>query len=113
MRINIDQSAGLTADNIGSHVYDDGSAYLELGTRFAVHQSILIWVGKEDADLAEEAQALRKLAEVACDLAAGLESRTGPPADAAACPDHRPVLDDSAGWYCAACGSEDPPGGDR
>jgi hypothetical protein len=25
------------------------------------------------------------------------------------CPDHRPVLDSEAGWYCAACGSDAPP----
>jgi hypothetical protein len=29
--------------------------------------------------------------------------------DPAPCPDHRPVLDSEAGWYCAACGSEAPP----
>jgi hypothetical protein len=28
-----------------------------------------------------------------------------------ACPDHRPVLDSEAGWYCAACGSDAQPGG--
>jgi hypothetical protein len=32
-------------------------------------------------------------------------------AQAAACPDHRPVLDSEAGWYCAACGSDAPPAG--
>ena len=26
------------------------------------------------------------------------------------CPDHRPVHDSAAGWYCAACGSATPPG---
>ena len=36
-------------------------------------------------------------------------------APSSACPDHRPVLDDAAGWYCPACGSGAPPdaGGDR
>ena len=28
-----------------------------------------------------------------------------------ACPDHRPVLDSEACWYCAACGSDAQPGG--
>jgi hypothetical protein len=28
---------------------------------------------------------------------------------AAACPDHRPVLDSGVGWYCATCGSDAPP----
>lgn len=32
----------------------------------------------------------------------GAEARAG-------CPDHRPVLDSVAGWYCAACGSDAPP----
>jgi hypothetical protein len=27
----------------------------------------------------------------------------------AACPNHRPVLDDVVGWYCPACGSDAPP----
>lgn len=26
-----------------------------------------------------------------------------------ACPDHQPVHDSAAGWYCAACGSDAPP----
>jgi hypothetical protein len=26
------------------------------------------------------------------------------------CPDHRPVHDSAVGWYCAACGSDTPPG---
>jgi hypothetical protein len=78
VRIHIDQSAGLTPGNITSHVYDDGSAYLELGTRTVLYQSILIWVGQDGADLGEEARALRKLAEVASDLAAGLEHRAVP-----------------------------------
>ena len=30
---------------------------------------------------------------------------------AAACPDHRPVLDSAVGWYCPACGSDAPPDG--
>jgi hypothetical protein len=77
MRINIYQSAHLTPGNITSHVYDDGSAYLELGTGSTVGQSILIWAGRDGADLGEEARALRKLAEVASGLAAGLESRAG------------------------------------
>jgi hypothetical protein len=76
MRIHADQSIELTPGNIASHVYDDGSAYLELGAG-AVYHSILIWLGRGDADLAEEARALRKLAEVAAELAAGLESRAG------------------------------------
>jgi hypothetical protein len=59
MRIHADQSIELTPGNIASHVYDDGSAYLELGAG-AVYHSILIWLGRGDADLAEEARALRK-----------------------------------------------------
>ncbi|MGA2826524.1 MAG: hypothetical protein ABSF03_10410 [Streptosporangiaceae bacterium] len=78
MRISVDQSMELTPGNITSHVYDDGAAYLELGTGLTVHQSITIWVGKSGADLGEEARALRKLAEVASELAAGLERRAGP-----------------------------------
>ncbi len=30
---------------------------------------------------------------------------------AAACPDHRPVLDSAVGRYCPACGSDAPPDG--
>jgi hypothetical protein len=77
MRIHVDQSAELTPDSIRSHVYDDGEAYLELGTGRTVPQHIMIWVGKDGADLGEEARALRKLAEVASELAAGLERRAG------------------------------------
>ena len=77
MRISVDQSVELTPGNITSHVYDDGSAYLELGTRGTVHQSITIWVGRGDADPGDEARALRKLAEAASELAAGLERRAG------------------------------------
>jgi hypothetical protein len=77
VRIHVDQSAELTAGRITHHVFDDGSAYLELGTDRTIGQSILIWAGRDDADLAEEARALRKLAEVASDLAAGLERRAG------------------------------------
>jgi hypothetical protein len=29
-----------------------------------------------------------------------------PPEERAPCPDHRPVLDSEASWYCAACGSD-------
>ena len=72
MRIHVDQSVDLTPDGITSHVYDNGEAYLQLGT-----VSILIWVGRARADLAEDARAVRKLAEVASDLAAGLERRGG------------------------------------
>jgi hypothetical protein len=32
---------------------------------------------------------------------------------AAACPDHRPVLDSAVGWYCPACGSDAPPDGSK
>ena len=77
MRISVDQSVELTPGNITSHVYDDGAAYLELGTERTIHQSVTIWVGKSGADLSEEAQALRKLAELASELAAGLERRAG------------------------------------
>jgi hypothetical protein len=77
MRIYVDHSAELTSSSITHHVYDDGSAYLELGTDRTAGQNIMIWVGKPGADLAEEARALRKLAEVASDLAAGLENRAG------------------------------------
>jgi hypothetical protein len=78
MNISVSQSAELTADNITSHVYDDAEsgAYIELGTGLTGRQSILIWVGRGEANLSEEARALRKLAEIACDLAAGLEART-------------------------------------
>lgn len=77
MRILVTQSADLTADSITHHVYDDGGAYLELGTGRTIGQDIAIWVGQPGADLAEEARALRKLAEVASGLAAGLELRAG------------------------------------
>ena len=77
MRIHIDQSAELAPGSTTSYVYDDGSAYLELGTRRTASQSILIWVGKDGADLSKEAQALRELAETASGLAAGLERRAG------------------------------------
>lgn len=77
MNIHVDQSAGLAPDSITSHVYDNGSAYLELGTRGVAGQSILIWAGTKGTDPAEEAQALRKLAEVASELADGLERRAG------------------------------------
>ena len=75
--INVRQSVDLTADGITSHVYEDGSAYLELGTDNKVGQSIDIWVGREKSDPAEDARMLRRLAEVANELAAGLESRAG------------------------------------
>jgi hypothetical protein len=78
MRIHVDQSVEMTPGSITSHVYDDGEAYLEVGTGGTVGQSIMIWVGKSGADLGEEARALRKLAEVASELAAGLERRAGP-----------------------------------
>ena len=75
MKVHVDQSVKLTPDNIRSHVYDDGSAYLELGTLGVTGHAILIWAGTEGTDPAEEARALRKLAAVASDLAAGLEDR--------------------------------------
>ena len=73
MKISSDHSSDLTARDITSNVYDDGSAYLDFG--LVPRQNITIWVGKDGADLAEEARALRKLAEVATELAAGLEDR--------------------------------------
>jgi hypothetical protein len=77
VNINVSQSIDLTPDSITSHVYDNGEAYLQLGTDRTIGQSIMIWAGKPGADRAEEARALRKLAEVASELAAGLEPRTG------------------------------------
>jgi hypothetical protein len=44
-----------------------------------------------------------------------VEARIAPPVHVAQlltrspCPDHRPVLDSQADWYCAACGSEEAP----
>jgi len=76
MRIDADQSMELMPGSITSHVYDDGSAYLDLSDS-TIRQSITIWVGKDAALLAEEARALRKLADLASSLAAGLERRTG------------------------------------
>ena len=75
MRIHVDQSVEMTPGSITSHVYDDGEAYLEVGTGGTVGQSIMIWAGKDGADRAKDARALRKLAEVASELADGLESR--------------------------------------
>ena len=77
MRINIDQGVALTPDSIQPYVYPDGSAYIELGTGSMIGQSILIWAGTEGTDPVEEARALRKLAEVATELAAGLDLRAG------------------------------------
>jgi len=77
MNINVSQSVGLTPDSITSHVYGNGEAYLQLGTDSTIGQSIMIWAGKDGADLGEDARALRTLAEVASELAAGLEPRAG------------------------------------
>ena len=73
MKIHSDHSADLIANGFTSHVYDDGSAYLDFG--LSPGQNITIWAGKAGADLAQEAGALRKLAEVALNLAAGLDLR--------------------------------------
>ena len=78
MNIHAAQSVNLTPDSITSHVYSNGEAYLQLGTDRAIGQSIMIWAGKDGADRAKDAQALRKLAEVASELAAGLEPQSGP-----------------------------------
>jgi len=76
MNVSMRHWVPLDAGNITSHVYDVGEAYLELGTRTSAEQSVLIWVGKEGADLGEEAAALRKLAQVASDLAGHLDRRS-------------------------------------
>jgi hypothetical protein len=75
MKVMTTQSAALTADNITTYMYEDGQAYIELGTDTTAGQSILIWVGKNEGDAAEEAAALRKLAQVASELADVLERR--------------------------------------
>lgn len=73
-RIHIDQQVDLTADNISSHVYGDGSAYLDLGSRGLVFQNLMIWIAKKGDDPAEDARMLRRLAEVASGLADHLEN---------------------------------------
>jgi hypothetical protein len=61
---------------------------------------------------------LRPTCVICLDAAADRQTTRGPactdcvgdpPDDSAKCPDHRPVLDSEAGWYCAACGSDAPP----
>ncbi len=76
MDVNARQTVPLNADTITSHIYEDGAACIELGTRYNAAQSVLIWVGKPpEANLGEEAAALRKLAQVASDLAGHLDRR--------------------------------------
>ncbi|HUK73792.1 MAG TPA: hypothetical protein VLW50_34455 [Streptosporangiaceae bacterium] len=75
MKLAATQSARLEAVNITSHVNKDGLACLDLGTGSTAGQSILIWAGGPDADLAGDAAALLKLARVASDLADGLKQR--------------------------------------
>jgi hypothetical protein len=75
MKINVSQWAPLSADKITSHQYWDGTAYIELGTSTTPGQAILLWVGKNEGDAAEEAAALRKLAQVAAKLANVLDRR--------------------------------------
>jgi hypothetical protein len=75
MNITVTQWAPLSADNITTHMYEDGTAYIELGTRTTPGQEILLWVGKSEGDAAKEAAALRKLAQVAAELADVLERR--------------------------------------
>ena len=77
MRIHVGQNIALTPDSIQSYGYPDGSVYIELGTDGRIGQSILIWAGTEGTNPVEEARALRKLAEVASELAAALENRAG------------------------------------
>jgi hypothetical protein len=60
--------------------------------------------------LAETAEALGRpdVAALIRELAA-LAAEDGAEREEQQCPDHRPVLDMDAGWYCTACGAEAPP----
>jgi hypothetical protein len=76
---------------------DGGSLFLE--AKRAGYLAILV------GELAEATpEQHRELAAAIRQVAAQIAAP--PPEERAPCPDHRPVLDSEAGWYCAACGSD-------